>query len=253
MAEPGKTDSDLGAVLERIEQKMRGVESAQAKVKVTGRMVSVAIALVAVLMVVILLMPFFGAWKDRTPYVDAFNENLHSRLIPLVKSEAEQLGKDLMPILQEAGEKWQTEHLPTVMTSIEVEAKILVENLVLKSNEAMETFLENFSQQQYAKLMEAFPQLRDEDQAADMLERLAIVAQGVAERMTDELLTEHFDALVRMEAAFSTIEVPQDIAAMSPGELDEHISALLLELVNLKLNEFQGQSAATGDEPAVEM
>jgi hypothetical protein len=252
MAEPGKTDSDLGAVLERIEQKIQGVESAQAKVKVTGRLVAVAIALVAVFMIILVLKPFYEASKDMTPYTAALNKSLEDRVIPQLKREAEQLGKDLMPILQEAGEKWQTQHLPTVISSIEGEAKLLVENLVVKTNEAMENFLETFSQQQYAKLMEAFPQLQDEELAADMLERLAVVAQNVAERMTDELLTEHFNALVRMEAAFSTLEVPEDIAAMSPGELDEHISALLLELVNLKLNEFQSMPA-TGDEPAVEM
>ncbi|MDK2972590.1 MAG: hypothetical protein PWP23_2345 [Candidatus Sumerlaeota bacterium] len=242
MAEGSKADNDLGSTLERLEQKLQDVEAAQSKVKVFGRVMTVAVAVVAIGMVYLLLKPFISAYQNPKPYQDAMTKRVETRLVPLLKEEGEKLRADVLPIIKKASEDSREQHLPEIMFAVEQESKILVENLTLHAHERMTSFQTEFEKEQHAKLLEAFPALKDQDNAADMMERLARVGENVADRMTNELLMEHFDALVKMEQSFNELEVPEDIQNMSPAELDEHISALLLELVNIKLNEFNSKS-----------
>jgi hypothetical protein len=252
MADAGKAESDLGGVLERLEQKLQDVENAQSKARIFGRAMAVAVAVVAIAMVALMLKPFIDAYQNPAPYQTALTKELEARLVPMLKEEAELLRADVVPILRKAGEDSRDKYMPEIMFAVQQESKILVENLTLMASDRMTDFQTEFQEEQHRKLLDAFPALKDEDKAADMMERLAKVAENVATRMTDELLTEHFDAIVRMEASFNDLEVPEDIQKMSPGELDEHISALLLELVNLKLNEFnEAKAASADDKPAM--
>lgn len=238
MADAGTKETDLGAKLEAIERKMEEVDAAASRAKMTGRIMTVVIAVVAIALVLMLIKPFVDAYNNPEPYKQELQAGLQERIVPRIESEAKIFANDLRPILEDALEKSEQNYLPEVVDTLETQGQLLIEELSVDVNAKMEQFQMEYQMELRDMVYNAFPELQDEENTEEMIERLNVVAQRVIDRITRDLFKQHYEALLALEENFNSIEVPEEMRQMSPEELDEHISTLVFELMNAKINEF---------------
>lgn len=227
MAEP--LDSDRIEILER---KLEEAEAEAHRLKVTGRLMTVAVAIVALVMVLILMAPFNNVRKNPTPYVDALTERAQSRLAPEIKRTGEELYETVLPAYEEALKRLMEQRLPDVVGMVENEGREMVVLLAEDFQVKLADLREEMGARQLERLRARMPGIDDPDR----IERLLLVSEAVADRIVQDLFQEHYDALTRLELAFDRVEVTEEVADMNAVQLEEHVSALVLEYIVYKLN-----------------
>lgn len=237
-------EGGLADQLERLEKKLDLVEEAARRSRNTARIMTLVIAIVAIAMVWLLVKPLVNIMSHPEPYQEQLARDLNQRFVPQVRAEATTMVNELRPVYQEAFERVRERRGPEVVERVQQETVLLVNNFGTNIQEQMTEFQTEFEAAQLARLKQEFPQLTDEDYAAEIVERVSTAMQRVVERVITELFAEHYDALLRLETSFNGIGVPDDVAAMSPEELEEHISAVLMEYFTLKLDVVRRGGAA---------
>ena len=253
MATPGSGDSELGQQLERVEAKLAEAEAAKSKDKMVSRAFLVVNTIVIIILLVVLLQPFYSAYQDPTPFRDAFQKGLEERTIPEAQRQLQLFAQEDVPEIVDSLENVGEEQGPIVAQKLDEEFRKLSDEVLMMVKTNYDDFLRDFQAQQVQEIKQRFPQLRDDDKAAEIAERLAVTVENVSERIVDELLADHYRALTDLEANFKNIDTPEEIDKMTRAELEEYVSMLMFDLIDASI-EFDtetGTICITVPQPAM--
>ncbi|MCB2156678.1 hypothetical protein KQI84_17515 [bacterium] len=233
------SDDALQKQLERIDAKIDQMEQASARSKIISRLMTVLIALTAIIMVLLLVKPILQGTlskEGREPYRAEFERTFKEQIQPMVQDEAKQLAKEVLPVYQEAAMKASETKLPKAISTFESEWQILYGDLQTDLQDRIQVAQEDIVEHQHKRLLEEFPDLKDEAKTEVVLGNLADASSRVSDRIITELFTSHYRAIDRLELNFNSIEVPDHIHSMNDDELGNHVKDLVAEMVALKLH-----------------
>jgi F0F1-type ATP synthase membrane subunit b/b' len=218
--------ADMNTDLERIQKKLQEVEALQKRNKTTSTLSSIAIVVVALVMVAIVGKPLLTIYNNRDGMQKRFVAKIEERVVPKAQDEVQALIKTVVPKYQEEAQKVLDKRQGEIVDKVTKEYNTLYENLSIEITAQLDKFLKDFSERQYAMLLEEFPELTKMDETPDpnhpdlkRSEMIALAVQGATTRLSSEIFAKHIQALNKMDVEFNMIEVPDNIKGMTNEEL----------------------------------
>ncbi|MBI5154407.1 hypothetical protein HZA57_04135 [Candidatus Poribacteria bacterium] len=237
MAGPGSADNDLSQQLERLEAKLNEMEAANSRAKAVARLMTLLIAVTAVSMVIVVIYPLYKAGTtDRETYVKTITKDAEARLRPVIEREAKDFANEVVPAYRDAVQRTYASRTPEIIGKLDSEAQTLWTNVRNDMQQQLTVFQQKVVEEQYARLAEELPELRDRENAELVMGRMAEVSQNVATRIVNDLFAEQFGALMQLEETYNKFAVPRDISNLTNDMLNDHVLNLVTELVSVKFN-----------------
>lgn len=226
----GASEADV----RRLESKFATLISAQSSSKVTGAILTLVFAALAIFLVYRVMEPFVGLATDpgqQKQLQDAFTKEVQTTLAPAVEDEARKLAASLMPLIEKEVAKAQNEKLPKLAEAAQLEATKLVDSLTEQTQKMLAGRAEDFQKRYLEIFKKEFPELADPSKAETILKNAELAARGAADRVLKTDLKKHYEAMERISNAFDKIEIPAHVSRMTEDQLGEHIFSLIGELL----------------------
>lgn len=241
-------DSDTSQALERIEKKLEEVEAAQKSKAAIGLAAPIIAVVIIVIMLYYALSPLITLYQERDQVTEEIIAQANERLLPELETEARSfLENDVVPAYKTALSEVVDARGPEIVELTNSEAQILYENLSIEIETQVTSFIQDFSEEQYEKMLEIYPELTALDDRPDpnnpelkKSQMIAAAMQTATQQLTDEMFSVHYKALEKMEREFAAIKVSKEIEDMGQEELKSYIASLALELVMYKLDADYG-------------
>lgn len=228
--------ADINTDLERIQKKLQEVEALQKRNKTTSTLSSIAILIVALIMIGIVGKPLFTIYTERGKMQKRLESQIEERIAPKAQKELETLVKTVVPKYQAEAQVVIEKRQSEIVDKVTKEYNTLYENLSAHLTTQITDFLEDFSERQYTMLLEEFPELTQLDETPDPanpdLKRSEMIALAVHEatsKFSNNIFAKHTEALSKMDTEFNGIEVPSNFKEMTNQELKDFVASEAVE------------------------
>lgn len=236
-------EQDISAQLQRIEDKTKALEKAQASAKNSGRIVVVLILVVAIGMIAFAIQPFISLARNPAPLTAELQTAVTRVLAPQAQEEARLLWQEVLPVYEEAVPRILDESYPEVSGRLGAEFDTFKANLERETRRRVGALAQQVFEENQHLILEWLPELASDDDPSVVDEakaeayagRLGRIVEDAGARAAQELFGPHFAALSRLEIAFQSLEPPQQIAAMSDPDLRTFIGDRISELLSAAL------------------
>ncbi|MGF1572787.1 MAG: hypothetical protein ACFCU1_06925 [Sumerlaeia bacterium] len=223
--------ADQNTDLERIQKKLQEVEALQKRNKMTGTLSSVAILIVAIVMIGIVAKPFLTIYNEREKMSTRLEEQAIERILPKAQEELQLLVNEVVPKYRDEAQRILESRQTEIVDEVSAEYETLYANLSDQITERMTTFLTDFSERQYTMLIEEFPELSKMDETPDPANpdvkrshMIAFAVKDATARFSGEIFAKHMQALDKMDLEFNSLEIPESYKAMSNDELKNFVA-----------------------------
>ncbi len=221
----------------RLEAKFDELTAASDSLKMTGRIMSLALVLVSVTLVIRMLYPFYTLYQNKGVLAQYLMKDMEQRIAPLAKEEAHKLyNEDLKGWLAKELEVRKQKTFPKLVAALEREGQFLLDDLSEKLRLRFATEAHSFNARYAERFRKEFPELADDAQAEKIIGNLQSSLEHAADRILDDYFKMHRDALIQMGLTYDKVEVPPHIRTMSNDQLVTHALGLLSEIAAVRFD-----------------
>lgn len=251
MASEGNSAGVSEERIRRLESKFDELTAASDSLKMTGRIMSLALVLVSVTLVIRLLYPFYTLYQNKGVLGQYLMKDMEQRIAPLAKAEAEKLYReDLKDWLAQEIEARKKKTFPKLVSALEREGQFLLDDLSEKLRSRFATEAHSFNSRYSERFRKEFPELADDAQAERIIGNLQTSLEHAADRVLDDYFKMHRDALIQMGATYDKVQVPDHIRSMSNDQLVTHALGLLSEIAAVRFD-LEGEFTLNVDPSAM--
>jgi hypothetical protein len=252
--------ADPSGRLEAIEAKANQLESEARSAKATGRLVTIVVAVVILIMLYVALRPVVGLYQNPEPVVTALSERMEQRLQPMVMDELQTMQQDLVPVYREAVNDVMEQRRADIMVALDSQTTQLYQDVRMQLEERLTNFSQDLAERQYNRLIEEFPEIEELDTETDPNRPGVTKAQliigaldPVSQRLAIDLFENHFIAISRLENEFQAFETPTTVSNMTDQELRAYATELATNYVATRLEQMQSGDVPIDETTAVEL
>ncbi|MCC6546779.1 hypothetical protein IT570_06380 [Candidatus Sumerlaeota bacterium] len=234
MATEGKVppgDSDpIARRIEDLSRKVDEVRSAAASAKAAGHIMTLLIAVAAVVGVVTLVSPFWGLKekKHQDELVAALVAEYNATIKADLMKELEESQANTGPVVREILTKKWHERSPEVVDAFSKESSIFTDNVKKLGEKMWQTHIANLDSQIYNRLEKSVPDLADADKTEVVLNNAHEAVNSAVERLISEYLKEHVDSINSIQEQITAFPIPSHIKDKSDDELRDAFSDILI-------------------------
>lgn len=218
---------DLERRISDLSRKVDEASRASASAKTTGRIITVLIAITAIIGVWMLVSPFYEAYKNPEPYKRAITAELTENVGPQISSHVQ---KSLEKVGPEVGrlavDQFQARYEDLVKV-LEAETLGLIENLRAFTETELSETVVNVEIEIQNSLATLVPELMDEDQREIILGNAMVAMEGAVKDIIDAKLSNHITLLSEIETKLLQFPIPTEISQRSNDELAADLNDLL--------------------------
>lgn len=237
MASEGNSAGVSEERVRRLESKFDELTAASDSLKMTSRIMSLALVLVSVSLVIRMLYPFYTLYQNKGVLAQHLMKDMEERIAPLAKAEAEKLYKeDLKDWLAKELEARKQKTFPKLVAALEREGQFLLDDLSEKLRARFATEAHGFNTRYAERFRKEFPELADDAQAERIIGDMQTALEHAADRILDDYFKMHRDALIQMGATYDKVQVPDHIRSMSNDQLVTHALGLLSEIAAVRFD-----------------
>lgn len=232
MAPDSGAGGDVDARIRRLEEKFDQLQAAQGSLKSTGRFMTVIFAVVVLFCGWRMVSPLVDIAQNPKPFADTLAKDIQATVFPRLQAEGEALVKeDLLPFAEKELKAHVEKRIPELQAKLESEGALLVSDMTTLLESKVKERAINFQDRYLEIFRNRFPDMADEQKAAKIMANLQLALDNVGERILNDYLKEHRDAVNRMALSFDKLPVPNGVKAMTNTELLDHTLAKMAEVL----------------------
>lgn len=230
-AMPAQPQMDnIARQLESIEKKLQEATRADSAAKSTARLVTIAIAVVAVGGVLYLLYPLINAYNHSEEYYAALYAEFEETVQPAVARELQQSIEAVGPEVVELARTALIERQEELVAASDREMVTLFESIKTMSEEQLVERVNVVEAGVRERFQQLFPDLADDPERLELVMGNAdlVMDQAVSAVVTEQL-TPHFESLANIETRLRQFPIPPRLKELDDVGLNDEFNRALAE------------------------
>jgi predicted Holliday junction resolvase-like endonuclease len=230
-AMPAQPQMDnIARQLESIEKKLQEATRADSAAKSTARLVTIAIAVVAVGGVLYLLYPLINAYNHSEEYYAALYAEFEETVQPAVARELQQSIEAVGPEVVELARTALIERQEELVAASDREMVTLFESIKTMSEEQLAERVNVVEAGVRERFQQLFPDLADDPERLELVMGNAdlVMDQAVSAVVTEQL-TPHFESLANIETRLRQFPIPPRLKELDDVGLNDEFNRALAE------------------------
>jgi len=221
---------NIARQLESIEKKLQEATRADSAAKSTARLVTIAIAVVAVGGVLYLLYPLINAYNHSEEYYAALYAEFEETVQPAVARELQQSIEAVGPEVVELARTALIERQEELVAASDREMVTLFESIKTMSEEQLAERVNVVEAGVRERFQQLFPDLADDPERLELVMGNAdlVMDQAVSAVVTEQL-TPHFESLANIETRLRQFPIPPRLKELDDVGLNDEFNRALAE------------------------
>ncbi|CAN5448132.1 hypothetical protein BH09SUM1_BH09SUM1_06020 [soil metagenome] len=234
MADSSVSPADYENLNRRVNElnaKLDAVSAANASTKKLSLVMTILIAVAAIVGVYILLDPFIQIYKAPGPYQTAIIARAQAELLPTIQAQLQEvITKNAEPLSAIAWKEYK-DHESEVVGALGEEGKAMASEVAKFGTDEYEKRRVRLESGIMERLKKEAPALASEEDSEKIMINLKKAVDEAVVMALNEHLTDHITSVSNISEAIQAFPVPEDVHSMSDEELREELTTSIMSYV----------------------